>query len=61
MPLDLALAYAWANLADSTGNEMAAAFRDDLSEKMTREQIAEGQQLARELLRKLEASRRKGK
>ena len=52
VPKDSVLAYMWLNLAASKikgeFRESAAKFRDRVAEKMTREQIAEAQRLARE-------------
>lgn len=45
---DYVPAHIWYNLAAAQGDEVAAQFRDDLAEQMTRDQIAEAQRLARE-------------
>ncbi|MDB4127545.1 sel1 repeat family protein, partial [bacterium] len=47
---DYATAYMWVNLAAATGSEKSAKGRDLLAERMTKEQIAEGQKLSREWL-----------
>ena len=57
VPQDLVQAYAWMNLAAAEGLARAAEGRAEVAENMTREQIAEGQAMTRELLRKLEAQR----
>ena len=48
VPQDYLFAHMWLNLAASQGDERAIKARDDVAEKMTREQIAEAQKLARE-------------
>jgi TPR repeat protein len=45
---DFVKAHMWANIAASLGNEDAASTRDALATRMTPEQIAEAQRLARE-------------
>lgn len=65
-PKDLVRAYAWFNIAAAQSNfawfstleraaESAAESRARLVEKMTREQVAEGQQLSRELGNRIES------
>ena len=49
VPEDDVQGYAWLNLAAAQGNDVAKAFRDSIRQGMTREQIAEGQKLSREL------------
>jgi len=44
------LSYMWLNLAAAQGNEDAQGFKDMTEERMTREQIAEGQRMSREWL-----------
>jgi TPR repeat protein len=48
VPLDDVLAYMWANLAGVSGNEIAKKQRSDLTEKMSKEQVAEAQRLCRD-------------
>lgn len=48
VPKDFVLAYKWFNLAAAGGNEFAEERRDYLESKMSRDQIAEAQRLARE-------------
>lgn len=48
VPQDYVLAHMWSNLATAGGNSMARTNRDLDAEKMTRDQIAQAQQLARE-------------
>lgn len=48
VPQDYALAHMWFNLAAAKGNADANKSRDDLAQKMTPDQIAEAQRLARE-------------
>ncbi len=48
VPGDHIQAHLWFNLASTGGDEQARAKRDELTEKMTSEQIAEAQRLARE-------------
>jgi TPR repeat protein len=48
VPLDDVLAYMWANLAAVSGNEIARKKRSDLTEKMSKEQVAEAQRLCRD-------------
>ena len=50
VPEDAVLAYMWYNLAAAQGNERAQRNKDLLEERMTREQIAEGQRMSREWL-----------
>jgi TPR repeat protein len=47
VPLDNVQAYAWFDLAASSGDAEAAAKRDALAANMTPAQIAEAQKLAR--------------
>jgi hypothetical protein len=46
VPQDYIEAYKWYNLATAQGDKQAGGFRDDLSQQMTREQIAEAQRRA---------------
>jgi TPR repeat protein len=48
VPQDDVLAYMWLNLAVAQGNDDAKNNRDALAKRMTSEQIAEAQRLARE-------------
>jgi hypothetical protein len=50
---DYVEAYAWANIAASKGGTNTTALRDEIIERMTPEQIAEGQRKARELSKNL--------
>ena len=50
VPEDIGFAYMWWNLAAAQGQEAAQSNKDILEERMTREQIAEGQRLSREWL-----------
>ncbi len=48
VPQDYVQAHMWYNLAAAQNQEQATSMRDGLAEKMTPEQIAEAQRLARE-------------
>ena len=48
VPQDYVLAHMWLNLAVAQGNDDAKAARDIVAKRMTSEQIAEAQRLARE-------------
>ena len=48
VPQNLIEAHKWFNLSGSNGEEGAAALRDDVASKMTEDQIAEAQALARD-------------
>jgi uncharacterized protein len=48
VPQDYVLAHMWLNLAARDGSEDSKRKRDKLAAKMTRDQIAEAQRLARE-------------
>ena len=50
------LAHAYLNLAASSGDKDAATYRDTLSTKMTSEQLAEAQKLAKELSENIKAN-----
>ena len=52
VPEDKVYAHMWANLASSSGFEMAQQLRQLLTEKMTSYQINRAQELARECLKK---------
>ena len=42
------LAYMWYNLAAAQGQQLAVSLKDNIEERMTREQIAEAQRLSTE-------------
>ena len=48
VPQDYVLAHMWLNLAATHGNSSDAENRDTVAKKMTRDQIAEAQRMARE-------------
>ncbi|NIM62514.1 MAG: hypothetical protein GTO30_12975 [Acidobacteria bacterium] len=48
VPRDDVQAYRWLNLAAAAGDTHAGNLRDDLSRRMTREQIAEAQRISSE-------------
>ncbi len=48
VPRDYVMAYMWANLAASQGNETASELRSIVEKQMTPEQIVEAQRLSRE-------------
>jgi TPR repeat protein len=48
VPQDYIQAHAWLNVASANGDENAATARDELAERMSPEQLAEAQSLARE-------------
>jgi TPR repeat protein len=48
MPQDYVEAHKWANLAAAQGNKVAEKFMDSIAARMTSDQIAEAQRLARE-------------
>ena len=52
VPQDYVLAHMWFNLAISQGDGVDEFERDDIAKKMTREQIAEAQKLARDWMAK---------
>ncbi len=52
VPLDDVLAYMWFNLAAAQGHENAKESRDRVASKMTPDQIAEAQRMAREWMAK---------
>lgn len=53
--------YAWFSLAVFNGETKSASFKSTLSKKMTPEQITQGQQRSKELLRKIEEKQKKAK
>jgi hypothetical protein len=48
VPQDIVLAHMWSNLAAAQGNEPARGNRDLFASRMTPDQLAEAQRLARE-------------
>ena len=48
VPEDDVFAYMWYNLSAAQGNETARSNKDEIEQRMTREQIAEAQRLSRE-------------
>jgi TPR repeat protein len=46
VPENYVLSYKWANLAAARGNEKAKDVKNEVRKRMTREQIAEAQQLS---------------
>jgi TPR repeat protein len=54
VPEDVVTAYMWWNLASAQGDEDSKLRKDELTERMTREQIAESQKMSREWLEKRE-------
>jgi len=48
VPQDYVEAYKWTNLAAEQDNLIAVRYRDELNGKMTAQQIAEAQKLAKE-------------
>ncbi len=57
VPEDDIRAYAWFNLAAAQGAKEAMELKDSARKHMTREQIAEAQQLSRELAARIESGR----
>ncbi|HIG85781.1 MAG TPA: DUF3298 domain-containing protein [Planctomycetes bacterium] len=58
---DYVAAYAWYSLSAFIGDEDGKENRDKLAEKMTPEQIAEAQELSKELLKQIEENKKKAK
>ena len=56
VPADDVLAYAWLNIAQAAGYEDAGTAKEQTRLGMTKEQIAEAQELSIELMRKIEAN-----
>jgi TPR repeat protein len=54
VPEDYVTAYMWLNLASAQRHPLAMREKSDLTERMTREQIAESQKMSREWLEKRE-------
>ena len=48
MPVDYVMAHMWLNVAAMHGNAAARELRGEISEYMSREEVAEAQRLARE-------------
>jgi TPR repeat protein len=57
VPQDRVQAYAWFNLAAAQGHKDAASKRDLTASLMTREELAEGQRLARQLHERIEGAK----
>ena len=57
VPEDYVKAYAWINLAASQGEEIAVEAKDRLRPRITAEQVAEAQELAAELFKRIESSK----
>ena len=57
VPEDFVRAYAWFNLAAAQGHEDSKELRDVTRQVMTAAQVAEGQQLSRELAARIESGR----
>ena len=47
---DLVLAYAWCNIAATDGHESAKRVKQDIGKKLTPEQIAKAEALAKEMI-----------
>ena len=56
---DYVTAYAWYSLSAFNGNEKGQENRDRLAKEMTPEQIAEAQELSKELLKQIEENKKK--
>ena len=56
---DFVTAYAWVNLAAYNGADNGSKGREMVARRMTPEQIAEAQKLSKELLKKIEANKKK--
>ena len=52
VPRDYIYAHMWLNISAANGDEDAVEFRDQLSARMTQDQIAEAHQLARDCLKR---------
>ncbi len=48
VPVDYVMAHMWLNVAAMNGNPAARRLRGEISEQMSREEVAEAQRLARE-------------
>ena len=53
--------YAWLSIAASNGHVGSRKKKEALAKKMTKEQIAEAQKMSRELFKKIEERKKKGK
>ncbi len=58
---DYVTAYAWWSLGEFNGDEGGNERRDKIAEKMTPEQIAEAQELSKELLKQIEENKKDAK
>ena len=56
---DYVAAYAWYSLSAFNGVEVGKEARDELAKRMTPEQIAEAQELSKELLKQIEENKKK--
>ncbi len=56
VPQDLVYAYAWFNIAGSAPSEYALEEKNKVAQSLTKAQISEGQELSREIFRKIEAT-----
>jgi TPR repeat protein len=54
IPKDYVEAYKWFNLAAAQGNVAAKSLKEIVEKRMTKQQIAEGQRLSREMIEKYE-------
>ncbi|GMQ89325.1 MAG: hypothetical protein BMS9Abin09_0798 [Gammaproteobacteria bacterium] len=52
-PKDYVRAFAWLNVASANGNKSALLIRNEVMQRMTREQIVQGQALTNNLLEEL--------
>ncbi|SVA59290.1 uncharacterized protein METZ01_LOCUS112144, partial [marine metagenome] len=52
VPKDIVTAYAWVNIAAANGQENGKKLRDLIAKKMTPEQIAKAEALAKEMVKK---------
>ena len=57
VPKDYVAAYAWYRLAAYSGMKEGSRSREIIAKEMTPEQIAEAQELSKELLKKIEANK----
>ena len=58
VPKDYVAAYAWYRLAAYSGIKGGSKSRETIAKEMTLEQIAEAQELSKELLKKIEANKK---
>ena len=59
VPKDYVAAYAWYRLSAYSGMKEGSRSRETIAKEMTLEQIAEAQELSKELLKKIEANKAK--